>query len=76
MLYDYFTIFLHYLSTTRESNTPFAQIKSSPKAAYTLTVSMSLLCRILNARQNYIHRIVAYTFLNIYENILPVSAKY
>ena len=37
MLYDYFTIFLHYLSTTRESSTPFAQIKSSPKAAHTLT---------------------------------------
>ena len=44
MLYDYFTIFLHYLSTTRESNTPFAQIKGSPKAAHTLTPPLELFC--------------------------------
>jgi len=32
-------------------------------------VLVSLLCKILNACQNYIHGIVAYTFINICEKI-------
>ena len=38
-------------------------------------VSISLLCKILNACQNKIHGIVAYTFLNIYEKIHQFSSS-
>ena len=38
-------------------------------------VSVSLLCKILNACQNKIHGIVAYTFLNIHEKIHQFSSS-